>query len=176
MRSPRRHAESLSRERAPQHLTDDAERLHLGFAVALGHAVDLEHDDGHGSERAAGGRDLLLYQHREVLLVVEAGRGVERVLVLLGRERFVDRSELGNGCAPAGLLRERGVDRGQLPLDAADLVFGGGEAVLALAGPRLRARRRPWPPSPRAPPATTPSTAESAATPTTPARARRCRR
>ena len=80
MRSPRRHAASLSRNVRRTHLADDAERLHLRLAVALGQAVDLEHDDRHRPQRAAGGGDLLLHQHREVLLVVETGRRVERVL------------------------------------------------------------------------------------------------
>ena len=40
-------------------------------------------DDRHRPQRSAGGGDLLLHEHREVPLVVEAGRGVERVLALL---------------------------------------------------------------------------------------------
>ena len=106
IRSPSRHAASLSRNvrRTTSPTTPSA--CWRVSAVGLAHRVDLEDHDRDRPQRTPRRGDLLLHEHREVLLVVEAGRGVEGVLVALARDRRAA------GRAP---LRPRA---GSLPLGA----------------------------------------------------------
>ena len=100
-------------------------------------------------QRSAGRGNLLLHEHREVLLVVEAGRGVERLLAA-GACLVQARTELFFGRSAARLLLEHRVDRRELAAHRADLVLG-----LLRAG--LRSARASAPSATPAIAATTPA-------------------
>src|SRR5438128_1773824 len=110
-------------QRAPHDVADDTECLLARVRVGLAHAVDLEDHDRYRSERSSRGCDLLLHEHREVPLVVEPGRGIEGVFVAIARG-LQRRAELDLGGAPARLLLQDGIDRGQLAPHRAELVLG----------------------------------------------------
>jgi hypothetical protein len=122
-------------QRAPHDVPDDAERLHLRFAVGFPHRVDLEDDHGDRTQRTSSGGNLLLRQHGEVLLVVEARRSVERLLT--ARPRLLERgAQLFLRGPPARFLLQNRVDRRKFATHGADLVLSLEQTVLALACPR----------------------------------------